>query len=175
MAPTALDQWSCDERSFEDVYRAHRASVFSAASRVAGPDRADGVTQDVFVGLWLEPHRFDSARGTLGAFLTTVARNLATDCVRSAAARLRREERVTRDFALTRPLVDVVDAVVASESAQRVASAISRLPATQRRPICVAFYGGLTYNETAVVLGAAEGTVKSRIRRGLSLLRDDLA
>jgi RNA polymerase sigma-70 factor (ECF subfamily) len=48
---------------------------------------------------------------------------------------------------------------------------VDKLPAEERDAIVLAYFGGHSYRETAALLGAPEGTVKSRIRRGLSGLR----
>jgi RNA polymerase sigma-70 factor (ECF subfamily) len=59
--------------------------------------------------------------------------------------------------------------------ADQVKEAVGALPEPERRVIELAYFGGHTYREVASMLGEPEGTVKSRIRRGLRRLRDSLA
>ncbi len=59
--------------------------------------------------------------------------------------------------------------------ADQVQEALGALPIELRRPIELAYFGGHTYKEVAVMLEEPEGTVKSRIRSGLSRLRINLA
>jgi len=59
--------------------------------------------------------------------------------------------------------------------ADQVAKAISSLPEEERAPIELAYFGGHTYREVAVLLSQPEGTVKSRIRSGLRKMRGVLA
>ena len=59
----------------------------------------------------------------------------------------------------------------ASHWAERGSSDPARLSEDERRAIVLAYFGGHSYRETAALLGAPEGTIKSRIRRGLAGLR----
>ena len=68
----------------------------------------------------------------------------------------------------------VPDQVVASIEATRVRKAVERLTEMQREAVELAYFGGHTYREVAVLLGVAEGTIKSRIRDGMIRLRDEL-
>ena len=58
--------------------------------------------------------------------------------------------------------------------AEQVKDALGALPDDLRRPIELAYFGGCTYQEVAVLLDQPEGTVKSRIRSGLGHLRVNL-
>ena len=59
--------------------------------------------------------------------------------------------------------------------AQQVHVVIDKLPPNERRAIELAYLGGHTYREVAVMLGEPEGTVKGRIRAGLRRLRGELS
>jgi RNA polymerase sigma-70 factor (ECF subfamily) len=69
------------------------------------------------------------------------------------------------------------DDVITSLTSNEVRNALSQLPEAERSAIVLAYYGGHSYREVASVLGAPEGTIKSRIRSGLlklsSLLDDE--
>ncbi|MGH9056777.1 MAG: RNA polymerase sigma factor, partial [Acidimicrobiales bacterium] len=58
--------------------------------------------------------------------------------------------------------------------ADQVKAVVAGLPASERQVIELAYFGGHTYREVAALLSEAEGTVKSRIRRGLARMRDAL-
>jgi RNA polymerase sigma-70 factor (ECF subfamily) len=74
-------------------------------------------------------------------------------------------------------LRDTEDDVITSLTSNEVRNALSQLPDAERSAIVLAYYGGHSYREVASVLGAPEGTIKSRIRSGLlklsSLLGDE--
>jgi RNA polymerase sigma-70 factor (ECF subfamily) len=101
-----------------------------------------------------------------------LAHRRAIDRVRSEQSSRDRQE---RDAAQTLREHDVVVAEVESSIDQaRVRRALSRLSHVQREAVELAYFGGHTYREVAVLLDVAEGTVKSRIRDGLIRLRDEL-
>jgi RNA polymerase sigma-70 factor (ECF subfamily) len=163
-----------DELALAESYRRHGGAVLGLARRVTGSvSDAEDVTQEIFTRLWREPGRFDPARGSLRSFLLAQAHGRAVDVVRSQAARSGREQREARSTANAGYDIDreVWDLAVA----EKVAEAMSALPAEERSAIELAYYRGHTYREVAVMLSQPEGTVKSRIRNGLHRMRSLLA
>ena len=158
----------------EEIHRRHADSTFVAARRRLGDaHRAEEVVQEVFLDLWMRPERYDSSRGSLGAFLAVQANSRALDRIRSDTARQRRDEQEARMTArLSTTLDDEETRIVISERVRRVLAA---LPDQERNPISMAFYQGRTYRQVADALGVPEGTVKSRIRSGLRRMKDMLS
>ena len=156
-----------------EIYRRHGGAVWAVARRVCN-DRtlAEDVTQTVFVDLWRRPQRFDPSRGGLRPWLMAQAHARAVDAVRSEAARRRRHER--ESLYAPPPPPDVETSAHVAELSHEVRRAVGQLAAEERDAIVLAYFGGHSYRETAALLGAPEGTVKSRIRRGLSGLRSVL-
>lgn len=156
-----------------ETYRRHGGAVFGLARRVCGdPAEAQDVVQDVFVRLWNHPDRFDPDRGSLRTFLLAQAHGRAVDLVRSRAARQRREARQAR--ATANAGYDLEREVWDLAVADQVARAVGTLPDEERRAIELAYFGGNTYREVAVLLAQPEGTVKSRIRSGLRRMKATL-
>jgi RNA polymerase sigma-70 factor (ECF subfamily) len=60
---------------------------------------------------------------------------------------------------------------MARTTAAQVRDALAALPENERAAVKLAYFGGHSYREVAEMLGEPEGTVKSRIRSGLSRLR----
>jgi RNA polymerase sigma-70 factor (ECF subfamily) len=156
-----------------EVYRRHAPALFGLARRIlAGRDLAEEVVQEVFLRLWNQPDRFDPARGSLRTYLLTQTHGRSVDVIRAEASRRAREERDARltaesGYDLEREVWDLTQA-------EHVRAALASLTDGERRAIELAYFGGHTYREVAVVLGEPEGTVKSRIRSGLSRLRGAL-
>jgi RNA polymerase sigma-70 factor (ECF subfamily) len=133
---------------------------------------AEEVVQEVFVRLWDDPRRFDPARGSLRAYLLAQTHGRSVDLVRAESARRVRE---TRDAERTAESgYDLEREVWDLTLAEHVREALGDLAAGEREAIELAYFGGHTYREVARRLGEPEGTVKSRIRSGLSRLRASL-
>lgn len=159
-----------DGDALAEIYDRYGGAVWAVATRVCG-DRtlAEDVTQTVFVELWRRPRRYDPERGALRPWLMAQAHARAVDAVRSEAARRRREEREAGYPVVPPP--DVETEVHLATLSDGVRRAVARLASDERDAIVLAYFGGHSYREAAEMLGAPEGTVKSRIRRGLSGLR----
>lgn len=155
--------------SLEEAYRAHSGAVEAHARRLCGPHAAPDVTQEVFLRLARRPHAFDPAKGTLRSFLMGIGQHVAADHVRSERSRRDRQVRahVGASDVAPDPSVEVTERLQVVE----LRRLLDRLPHDERDAIVAAFLGGRTYREAAAELGRAEGTVKSRIRRGLHRLR----
>lgn len=153
--------------AFTELRRRHLSSVTAVARMILGNrSSCEDVVAEVFVGFWLAPEKFDAQRGTVLAYLRLMARGRSIDLVRSDTARRRRE--LTEDVGV--PDHDADAAMIDAEAAGEVRAALALLPVDERCPIELAFFRGMTYGAVAQRLGLPEGTVKSRIRRGLRRL-----
>jgi RNA polymerase sigma-70 factor (ECF subfamily) len=164
----AIGRWT--EAALAEVYQRHGGAVHALARRVLGPgDRADDVTQEVFVELWNRPERFDPARGSLRTFLVTIAHGRSVDLLRADSARYGREQRTAAKAVAGGD--DVENQIWDRAVNDQLKVAVGSLPAPERRVIELAYFGGHTYREVAELLGEPEGTIKGRIRAGLRRLR----
>jgi RNA polymerase sigma-70 factor (ECF subfamily) len=168
----AIARWH--EPAMAEAYRRHGGAIHALARRILRHDpSAEEITQDVFLDLWRHPERFDSQRGTLRSFLLARTHGKSVDLIRSEESRKRREERTSRDTATAG--YDLQHHVWDLAVADQVKESVAELPDDMRQAIELAYFGGHTYREVASLLQAPEGTVKSRIRTGLTRLRANLA
>ena len=152
-----------------EAYRRHGAQVYGLARRVCGDDLAKEVVQQVFLEMWEKPNRYNPDRGSLRSFLLTQAYGRSIDRLRSDGARRAREAAsvLVRE---TAP-VGVETTVLTRSAGNKVWRLLNALPDGQRDAIVLAYCDGYTYGDVAELLGEPEGTVKSRIRAGLTRLR----
>jgi RNA polymerase sigma-70 factor (ECF subfamily) len=163
-----------DEGSFYAAFRDHSRAVHRTAWEVLRDDGlADDVVQEVFLGLWRRPERFDPRRGDLRTFLQVHARGRALDAWRAAEARRRAQERLVDTTLSQRPAPDAASVVAEREQRADVLRAIHALPSGQRDAAVLTCLG-YSAGEVATVTQIPLGTAKSRVRLGLAKVRREL-
>jgi len=148
------------------LYDRYSGIVYSVALRVLNDTgAAEDVLQEVFLQLWRNPNVFDASRGSLGAWLSVIARNRAIDALRKR-----------------KPVIDFENVILSVEcnleseagrkvSIEKARAALTKVPADQRKALELAFFQGLTHTEIAAKTGEPLGTIKTRIRAALTALR----
>lgn len=163
-----------DERAFEALYDRYADLVYSIAVRViADPALAQDVTQEVFLRFWRTPERYDASRGRFGNWLLSVTRNRAVDEVRTRGRRRLREmapAAVGEDPA-DQHAEDPLHSAQLETDRRAVRQALRALPPEQRETLELAYFGGLTQQEIALLLSQPLGTVKTRTRLAMKKLR----
>ncbi|MDQ3782205.1 MAG: sigma-70 family RNA polymerase sigma factor [Actinomycetota bacterium] len=159
-----------DKDAFARLYDRVSAVVFGVIKRVlVDPTMSEEVAQDVMLEVWRIAPRFESARGSASAWITTIAHRRAVDRVRSEQAMRDRLDRVS---AMAETATDDVEAeVMRAADRSAMSEAMETLNGDQRRALELAYFGGLTQTEIAGRLGVPLGTVKSRMRQGMITLR----
>ena len=161
------------QEALAEAYRRHAGAVFGLARRLLNDATlAEEIVQEVFLRIWDQPEKFDPDRGSLRSYLLAQCHGRAVDLLRSETSRRRREEREVRRTAEAG--YDLEHEVWDLTVAERVKDVVRALPESERAAIELAYFGGYTYREVAVMLAQPEGTVKSRIRAGLKRMRDEL-
>jgi len=161
-----------DARAFELVFERHSGVAFSLAYRMCGSrSRAEDVVQEAFLSLWRSGARYDRARGSVRSWILRVVHNSAVDAFRRDTAK---ESRNVHDDSLAEqlPAAELTDVEVERrDDAVRVRGAMNELPDDQRQVIELAYFGSFTHVEIAEMLALPAGTVKGRMRLGLTKLR----
>jgi RNA polymerase sigma-70 factor (ECF subfamily) len=157
-----------DAAAFEALYDEFHRLVYGIAMRMlSDAASAEDVTQAVFLKVWTSPNLFHG--GNFSAWIVRVARNRALDVLRSRASH--QESELPEALPETEALEEVAFARL---NASLVRDALAALPAEQREPIELGFFGGITHEEIARRTGTPLGTIKTRIRIGLRKLRSAL-
>lgn len=151
-----------DEHAFAELYRRYQPGVRALARRRVGDiDRADELTQEVFLDAWRSASRYDPQVAPVAAWLRTIAARRAVDHARRAAVRpLQHEGREESEAAREGELVARLDMI----------DELNGLPTAQRETLALAFYGDMTYPKIAERTGTPLGTIKSRALLGMRRL-----
>jgi RNA polymerase sigma-70 factor (ECF subfamily) len=161
-----------EHAAFAALYDRVAPTVYGTVRRVLrDPAQSEEVTQEVLLEAWRTAVRFDPTRGSALAWLTTIAHRRAVDRVRAERSAVEREQRVQFVDVAYDPVADAAHTNLEGERVRRCLRALTDL---QRESVVLAYYGGYTYREVAVLLDTPIGTIKTRMRDGLIRLRDCL-
>lgn len=163
-----------DQQAFARLFDMISPRVFGLILRVL-VDRAQSeeVLQEVFLEVWQSASRFTPNRGQGRSWILTIAHRRAVDRVRSSQASTDRDVRVGfRDLDVAHD--GVAEHVELRMEGERVTAALSSLPDAQREALTLAYYGGYSQSEIAAMVGAPLGTIKTRMRDGLTRLRAEM-
>jgi RNA polymerase sigma-70 factor, ECF subfamily len=160
-----------DVRAFEAIFDRHASVAFSLAYRMCGRlAMAEDIVQEAFLSLWRSSAAYDPARGSVRTWVLSVVRNRAIDAFRreaKATSELDQQGVVDR-----MPSLELTDREVERrDDARQVRDALKGLPPDQRQVIELAYFGGFSHSQIAEMLKLPAGTVKGRMRLGLSKLR----
>ena len=163
-----------DQAALSELYDRYARVLYSVAFRSLGSvEESEEVVLDVFSQVWRTAARYDANKGRVDSWLFMMTRSRVLDRLRS----VQRTTKVTlasenlAEIQTTTPGVDPIENVLISERRDRVLAALSQLPEEQRQVIELAYYKGLTQAEIAAQTNLSLGTVKTRVRLGLSKLR----
>jgi RNA polymerase sigma-70 factor (ECF subfamily) len=159
-----------DRAALRDLYTASSAKLFGVCLRILSDrEEAEDVLQDVYVTIWRRADRFDPSRASVGAWISTIARNRAIDRLRARGPLARAEPVDDLQIADDQPGADSL--LSAADDAARLAGCLGELDERTRAVIRTAFFEGVTYEALAQRMDTPLGTVKSWIRRGLARLK----
>lgn len=151
------------------VRRFQRVVYGVALTVTRDPVTAEDVAQQAFEQAWRHAQVYDSRRGSVRAWLTTIAHNLAIDVLRA------RTSTPVDPSDLPTLITAVTDTperlAIARDSAAGLRRALAQLPGTQARAVAMAGIYGMTARQVAVTEGIPLGTAKTRIRDGMLKLR----
>lgn len=163
-----------DEAALQQIFRRY-AGAFLGLARRLGLDSAsqEDVVQEVFTKIWKNAREFDPRRASARAWLLAIAHHTTVDHLRRLEARpqaLEPTEEEPEAFDLPGPGLDEehhLDRI-------RLRRALAHLEPEERAVIEVLFYQGYAHQEAALKLNIPLGTLKTRARRALARLKEEL-
>lgn len=161
---------SGDEQALEALYDATLSKLFGVAlSIVSDRALAEEVVTDAYHAAWTNAGNYNAALGRVMTWLASICRNRALDALRREASTARRHEtaaamETSDDAQAPDHLLSVM------EDGHEVRRLIEALPSDDRQLVALAYFRGYSHQQIAEVTTLPLGTVKSRMRRALSML-----
>lgn len=163
-----------DQAAFAGLYDALSSRMFGLILRVL-VDRAQSeeVLQEVFLEIWQSASQYSPNKGQGRTWVLTMTHRRAVDRVRSAQSSVERDVRIgIRNVGVE--FDGVAEDVELRWEGRRVVHALQQLPEKQKEALTLAYYGGYSQREISALTGTPIGTVKTRMRDGLSRLRSKM-
>lgn len=162
-----------DEQALAQLYDRYRSILFGLLMRILNSRaEAEDVLQEIFLQVWRQARDFDAARGKVFTWLVTLTRSRAIDRLRALGSRSRTIEEATRGAVDL--ITDAEQDAIYAERGQIVRTALEELSEEQRQVLLMAYFDGFSQSEIAEKLASPLGTVKTRMRAGMTKLREIL-
>lgn len=160
-----------DTAAFERVYRTHLPRVYNLARRMAGPDTADELTQDVFVRAWQKLATF-RGESSFATWLHRLAVNVIIERFRGLGTA---RERFLPDGETALEHMSGAPPAAGYDAGMDLETAVARLPPGARQVFVLHDVEGYRHEEIGTLLGVSTGTSKSQLHRARMTLRAHLA
>lgn len=168
-----------DLSSFHELIDRHQTAIFNVVLRtVKDPGIAEDVTQDAFLRAWRSVGQFRG--GNVRGWIMRIAVNRAYDTLRSKKRRPSESldaldyEPIPAWTSSTQAAEDPQSFSARTELANVLERLLAHLPDDQRTALLLIDLQGFSYDEAAGIMGVAPGTIKSRVSRARSRMRDEL-
>ena len=155
---------------FAVLYDKYAASLYGVISRmVTDPSASEDVLQEVFVKVWNHIGQYDESKGAFYTWLVNIARNAAIDHLRTMQRKvqLKNQLDLAGEYMDERPLYQQAENLGLKTS-------VAKLEQKYRAVIDLLYFYGCTQEEAAKILNLPLGTVKTRARAALQVLRNQL-
>ncbi|MEL6161418.1 MAG: sigma-70 family RNA polymerase sigma factor [Cyanobacteria bacterium J06623_5] len=162
-----------NQAALADLYDRYGSLVYAVALKILKQrSEAEDLTQEIFLALQSK-EKFDPSRAALSTYLALVARSRALNRIASRNSRQRSLQKL--QYAVPeRTSATPLEKATLAEQAETLQKALSTLPPQHRQILEMNFYQGLSHPKIAKQLDIPLGTVKSKARKGLLLLRQYL-
>jgi RNA polymerase sigma-70 factor (ECF subfamily) len=162
-----------NQEAFAVIFERHYRDIHRFVVAAVGPSDGPDLAAEVFLRAFATRRRYRLTYPNARPWLWGIASNLIRGYYRSRARRERAHRRVLVSLGSEPdPSDETLDRVTAEAERPLLASAMMQLRSEYAEVLVLSAVGGLSYAEIAEVLGIAEGTVRSRLNRTRTKLRN---
>lgn len=159
-----------DQRAYNYLYDNYANALYGVIHKIIrDADEAADILQDAFVKIWRNIEHYDADKGKLFTWMLNITRNMAIDFIRSAQSKNdKKTETLTPETAL--PIQDFSSQIKTDHLG--LSGILNELKAEHKAIIDLAYFKGYTQEEISKELDVPLGTVKTRARSALSILKN---
>jgi RNA polymerase sigma-70 factor (ECF subfamily) len=161
-----------DQTAVSKVLDQYGDLVWSLARRFLGnSSEAEDAVQEIFIEIWSNAGRYKPELASEVTFIATIARRRLIDRLRKNS---RKPDSELYDEGIAAQNPDPVNRITENVEVQNVVRVLKAMPADHREILTLSIYQGYSHSEIADRLSMPLGTVKTRVRRGLIHIREQL-
>jgi RNA polymerase sigma-70 factor, ECF subfamily len=166
-----------DQTALAKLYDRYGRASYALAYKILGSqEEAEEVVLDVFSQIWQKATSYDTSRSRVDTWLFMLTRSRAIDRLRVLQRTFRATQACLEEAKIpTSHIAEPMEDAMFKERSEQIKTALEKLPAEQRQAIELAYFQGLTCAAIAVKTGIPIGTIKTRMRLGISKLRQTLS
>ncbi len=156
------------KQGFDYLYENYSAALFSIISRIISDEQtAQDVLQEVFVKVWKGIDKYDSAKGRLYTWMLNLARNTSIDKLRSKGeimkGKIQNDEATVYDNSNLKTEQEI--------NTIGLRDTVAGLEPQYQVIVELAYFKGFTLDEISKTIDVPLGTVKTRMRKAITMLR----
>jgi RNA polymerase sigma-70 factor (ECF subfamily) len=149
-----------DKSAMQVLFERHRVRVYRFVLRIVrNPSEAEDIVSDVFLQVWRQAGMF-RCQSQVSTWLLVIGRNMALNVLKHRPEPLMEESAAVK---LVDPAEDPEGATQTKDRSRFLRRCLMRLPAIERAAIDLVYYHQKSISEISEILGAPEGTIKSRL------------
>lgn len=160
-----------DKEAFGQIYKAYLKKIYRFICYLTyDQDLSEDLAQNTFLKAWQSLGAFDLGKGTIQAFLFTIARNLVIDWSR------KKKEAIWEDEVMERieSKEDIEEDLVKKEESVRVHQALEVLDEFDKQVVILRYFEELSFEEISKILQKEAGAIRVRLHRALKKLKERL-
>lgn len=161
-----------DKNAAVELINSYGNFVYSLAKKFTYThEDAEDATQEIFLELWKHAGRYDPQKSSEIGFIALIAKRKLIDSYRKIKSLPKFED---SEIVIDKLSVETEGALFVRLDFQKALKTLNQLQPEQKELIFLSFYEGLSHPAIAEAVNKPLGTVKSHIRRGLQIIRQDL-
>lgn len=156
-----------EKKAFENLYDKYSGALFNIILRIVNSTEvAEDVLQESFLKIWKNMDSYDHTKATIFTWMLNICKNTALDALRKASSRPSIQTDTENVY------VDSLRTVQMNTDSIGLKNSLKHLTPEQNVVIQAIYFNGLTHEETSKALNIPLGTVKTRVRMGLTTLKN---